>query len=109
MKFVRFDNGGGASYGIVEDDGTITEISNSPIGQSYEATGATHNLADVRILAPNPNPVKMLCLARNYRSHLLGAQEPTRPEPFYKTPTAIIGPGDPIKITADARPGCMRI
>ena len=102
LKFVRFDNGGDAAYGIVEDDGTITEISNSPIGQSYEATGATHSLADVKILAPNPNPIKMLCLARNYRSHLLGAQEPSRPEPFYKTPTAIIGPGAPIKLTADS-------
>jgi 2-keto-4-pentenoate hydratase/2-oxohepta-3-ene-1,7-dioic acid hydratase in catechol pathway len=102
LKFVRFENGGAASYGIVEDDGTVTGISNSPIGQSYEATGATHNLADVKILAPNPNPVKMLCLARNYRSHLLGAQEPSRPEPFYKTPTAIIGPGAPIKLTADS-------
>ncbi len=102
LKFVRFENGGGAAYGIVEDDGTITEISNSPIGQSYEATGATHSLADVKILAPNPNPTKMLCLARNYRSHLHGVQEPSRPEPFYKTPTAIIGPGDPIKLTADS-------
>ena len=102
MKFVRFDSGNGAAYGIVEDDGTITEISNSPIGQSYEATGASHSLSDVKILAPNPNPTKMLCLARNYRSHLLGAQEPSRPEPFYKTPTAIIGPGDPIKLTADS-------
>ena len=54
LKFVRFENGGGASYGIVEDDGTITEISNSPIGQSYETTGATHSLSDVKILAPNP-------------------------------------------------------
>ena len=74
MKFVRFENGSGAAYGIVEEDSTITEISNSPIGQSYEATGATYSLSDVKILAPNPNPTKMLCLARNYRSHLLGAQ-----------------------------------
>lgn len=102
LKFVRFENGGGASYGIVEDDNSVTEISNSPIGQSYEKTGNSYNLTDVKILAPNPNPVKMLCLARNYRSHLLGAQEPTRPEPFYKTPTAIIGPGDPIKLTDDS-------
>ena len=102
MKFVRFDAGGGAAYGIVEDDGTVAEISNSPIGQDYTRTGATHDLASVKILAPNPNPIKMLCLARNYRSHLLGAQEPSRPEPFYKTPTAIIGPGDAIRIHEDS-------
>ena len=102
LKFVRFQTTNGVAYGIVEDDGSVAEISNSPIGRFYERTGATYILSDVKILAPNPNPIKMLCLARNYRSHLLGAQEPTRPEPFYKTPTAIIGPGDPIKITADA-------
>ena len=27
---------------------------------------------------------------------------PTRPEPFYKTSTALIGPGDPIKIHPEA-------
>lgn len=103
MKYVRYQSGDGASaaYGIV-DGSTVREISTSPIGHDYTETGATHQLADVQILAPNPNPPKMLCLARNYRSHLLGAQEPSRPEPFYKTPTAIIGPGDHIELTADS-------
>ncbi len=102
MKFVRFEGSDGPAYGIVEDDGTVKVISSSPIGQDYEETGQTANLGEVKILAPNPNPIKMLCLARNYRSHLLGATEPSRPEPFYKTPTAIIGPGDPIRISPDA-------
>lgn len=102
MKYLRFESNGQTSYGIVDDDGTVRQISNSPIGQEYSETGNKFQLADVKILAPNPNPIKMLCLARNYRSHLLGAQEPARPEPFYKTPTAIIGPGDPIEITSDA-------
>ncbi len=102
MKYVRFESAGEASYGIVDDDGSIRQLSNSPIGREYSETGVKFHLAEVRILAPNPNPIKMLCLARNYRSHLLGAQEPRRPEPFYKTPTAIIGPDDAIGIPADA-------
>ncbi|MGY8880030.1 MAG: fumarylacetoacetate hydrolase family protein [Dehalococcoidia bacterium] len=101
MKFVRFSNGGDAAYGVVDGD-TVKEISNSPIGQDYSETGATHDLNEVKILAPNPNPSKMLCLALNYGSHLLGADRPTRPQPFYKNTNAIIGPGDPIKLPADA-------
>lgn len=101
LKYVRFQSGETTAYGIVDGD-NLAQISNSPIGMEYSETGETYELAEVKILAPNPNPVKMLCLARNYRSHLLGAQEPTRPEPFYKTPTAIIGPGDAIKIPSDA-------
>lgn len=98
---MRFQSAETIAYGIV-DGNDVVQISNSPIGKDYTKTGETYELADVKILAPNPNPVKMLCLARNYRSHLLGATEPTRPEPFYKTPTAIIGPGDPIEIPEDA-------
>ena len=101
LKYVRFQSGETTAYGIV-DGNQVRQISNSPIGMEYTETGDTHELANVKILAPNPNPIKMLCLARNYRSHLLGSQEPTRPEPFYKTPTAIVGPGDAIKITEDA-------
>jgi 2-keto-4-pentenoate hydratase/2-oxohepta-3-ene-1,7-dioic acid hydratase in catechol pathway len=71
MKFVRFAKDGGAAYGIVDGD-TVKEISNSPIGQDYKETGATQSLDSIKILAPNPNPGKMLCLALNYGSHLLG-------------------------------------
>jgi len=101
MKFVRFANGDDAIYGIVEGE-TVKEISNSPIGQKYSETGVNHDLNKIRILAPNPQPSKMLCLALNYGSHLLGADKPTRPEPFYKNSNAIIGPGEAIKLTSDA-------
>ena len=41
-------------------------------------------------------------MALNYGSHLAERDAPTRPEPFYKTSTALIGPGDPIKIHPEA-------
>ena len=37
LKFVRFENGDGASYGIVDADNTVAEISNSPIGARLRA------------------------------------------------------------------------
>ena len=70
-------------------------------GGSYERI-EKYNLSEVKILAPVPKPGKMLCLALNYGSHLLGADKPSRPEPFYKNSNAIIGPGDPIKLPEDS-------
>ena len=101
MKFVRFEGISSPVYGIVDGD-TVKGISNSPVGMDFEETGETYLIGDVRILAPNPMPGKMLCLALNYASHLLGADIPDRPEPFYKNCNAIIGPGDPILIPQDA-------
>ena len=101
MKFVRFSDGSSEKFGIVDGE-KINEISNSPIGHNYNETGEIFDLDSIKILAPNPNPGKMLCLALNYESHLLGADRPTRPEPFYKNSNAIIGPGDTIILQKDS-------
>ncbi len=80
MKYVRFEKDGGAAYGIVDGD-TVKELDGSPITGNTTETGATHSLGEIRILAPNPRPGKMLALALNYGSHLHGADRPTKPEP----------------------------
>ena len=101
MKFARFEVSNEISYGII-DNGEVIQIDNNPILGSYDITGKSFNESDVKILCPNPNPSKSLCLALNYGSHLGERGAPTRPEPFYKTSTALIGPGDAIKIHPEA-------
>ena len=101
MKFVRFSVNSEEKYGIIDNE-NVKEITNSPIGKSYKETGEIFDVKSIKILAPNPNPGKMLCLALNYESHLLGADKPSRPEPFYKNSNAIIGPGDTIILPEDA-------
>ena len=101
-KYVRFlSKDGQPAYGLVEN-GMVKGISNSPIGAVYYETSTTIPLQQVTILSPNPRPSKMLCLALNYGSHLFGSNKPTRPEPFYKVVSSIIGPGEPIKLPQDA-------
>jgi len=100
MKIARFETDGTVSYGLVEGD-AVRAISGSPFGEFTE-TGQAHALSSVRLLAPVPRPGKILAMALNYRSHVGGAPEPARPEPFYKTATSIIGPGDDIVIPPDA-------
>ena len=65
------------------------------------------DLNKVKILAPLSNPPKILCLARNYVSHVreAGADDPL-PKTllvFMKPTTAIIGPGDSVIIPPDCQ------
>lgn len=55
-----------------------------------------------RLLAPLPDPEKVICVGLNYRDHAIetGAEIPTQPVIFNKFPSTIIGPGDPIVLPA---------
>ncbi len=99
MKIARFEANGTVSYGLVEGD-SVRVISGSPL-EEFTETGDTLTLSSVRLLAPVPRPGKIMAMALNYRSHVGGAKEPARPEPFFKTATSIIGPGDDIVIPPD--------
>ena len=99
MKIARFEVNGTISYGVVEGD-TVKVASGSPF-EEFAETGEAHPLSSVRLLAPVPRPGKILAMALNYRSHVDGATEPSRPEPFLKTATSIIGPEDNIVIPPD--------
>jgi len=93
MKFVRFLKENQVSYGILEND-RVTQLVGAPY-ESVQVTTSTYSLSDVRLLAPS-TPTKVLALALNYESHIRNARKPTKPEPFLKTTSSIIGPGDPI-------------
>jgi len=65
------------------------------------------DLAKVKLLPPLNNPPKILCLARNYASHIREVSE-VDPLPedilvFMKPGTAIIRPGDPVVIPPECR------
>ncbi len=66
--------------------------------------GVVHKLADVALGPPLPCPGKLFCLAGNYADHILegGGSYPGKeamiPRFFLKPCTAVVGPGDPIRI-----------
>jgi 2-keto-4-pentenoate hydratase/2-oxohepta-3-ene-1,7-dioic acid hydratase in catechol pathway len=93
MKFVRFLKENEVSYGILENN-RITQLADAPY-ESIHVTTTTYPLSAVRLLAPS-TPTKVLALALNYESHVREARKPTKPEPFLKTTSCIIGPEDPI-------------
>ncbi len=97
--FARFQANGQTAYGIVEGD-TVKQISAAPY-ESYRETGQTHRLSSVRLLAPVV-PNKIVAIGLNYRSHLGERPAPKVPEPFFKTTSSLIGPGEAIVIPREA-------
>lgn len=98
-KYVRFQKGSATAYGILDGE-TIREI-RGPLFGAHKETGATHRLADVKLLYPC-EPPKILAVGRNYKSHIGDLTPPTRPEIFYKPVSALQNPGDPIEIPRGA-------
>ena len=103
MQFCRFSPPSPSSetapalFGVVEGD-TIREISGTP-WNSWSPGARTWPSASVRLLAP-VDPGKIVCVGRNYAAHAaeLGNEVPKEPLIFLKPPSAIIGPGEPVKI-----------
>ena len=99
MKFARYEVNGEVRYGVVEGD-SVTETSGPPTGP-YEVLKNRSALGDVRLLAPIV-PGKMLAIGLNYRSHVGDRTPPSVPEPFIKTPSSLVGPGDDIVLPRES-------
>ena len=98
-KFVRYEAHGEIAYGVVEGD-VAKQLTASPL-EEYEVTDHTHRLSEVKLLAPVV-PNKVVAIGLNYRSHLGDREPPKVPEPFFKTTSSVIGPGEAIVIPREA-------
>ena len=58
--------------------------------------------SEARLLAPVPRPGKLVCIGLNYRDHAIESKMeiPSVPTVFAKFSNAVIGPGDPIVLSA---------
>jgi len=97
FRFVRFDAGSGAMYGVLEND-RIIAISGS-IFESWEKSKEEYGLEEVRLLAPC-EPTKVVGVGTNYKEVVekKGEALPQEPIIFLKPPSAIIGPEEEILI-----------
>ena len=85
--------------------GSIRELLASPNGLSQAAaasrTAAEKGLtATGDLLAPIPNPTKVVCIGLNYRDHAIesGAPIPEEPVCFNKFSSAVTGPNAPVRL-----------
>jgi 2-keto-4-pentenoate hydratase/2-oxohepta-3-ene-1,7-dioic acid hydratase in catechol pathway len=115
MRFVRYTDGTSPGWGV-KTESTIHALSDLPEGepelteisnQSYRSEVATliaHgaltqvDVSTVSLLAPVPQPGKIVCCGLNYRDHAEEQDEaiPEQPVLFGKAATSVTNPGDPI-------------
>ena len=100
MKYTRFKSGSNINWGEIIGDEVI-ELSDNYINPGSSKTNTSHSLSDVELISP-VTPGKVIAIGLNYKSHLGGKPAPAVPEPFYKLPDTIIGPGENIVIPKEA-------
>jgi 2-keto-4-pentenoate hydratase/2-oxohepta-3-ene-1,7-dioic acid hydratase in catechol pathway len=119
MKLVRFGEVGAELPGIVDRRGLIRDVSNFVVDWAGGALGAVALKAlssldlstlpivspEVRLGPPVALPGKIICVGLNYADHAAetGFEIPKEPLVFFKSPTALCGPNDPIKIPKTAK------
>lgn len=111
MRIARFATPSGqVAFGKVEgepgapvDALTVAAIAEHPFGP-ISLTGQRWALPDVRLLAPLL-PSKIVGIGKNYAGHAaeMGGEPPAAPLLFLKPPTAVIGPGDAVRLPVDAQ------
>ncbi|WAL41354.1 fumarylacetoacetate hydrolase family protein [Brevibacterium sp. BRM-1] len=115
MRIARFVHKDAPAYGVVEGelkDGEgarfdtsgleIAVLDGDPFFSPAQSTGERLAFDDVRLLAPIIPRSKVIGVGRNFADHAkeLGNEVPVSPLTFFKPNTAVIGPGDPIRLPA---------
>jgi 2-keto-4-pentenoate hydratase/2-oxohepta-3-ene-1,7-dioic acid hydratase in catechol pathway len=119
MKLVRFDSGSGPLLGVVKGDAIIDlamgglsytamldvvkdgAAAIAAVADVFASTPPSHQLGDVRLLAPIERPGKYLAIGMNYAKHLqesdkLGVARSEYQTWFNKQTSCLAGPFDPI-------------
>ena len=123
MKFVTFQGASRADAGVVFGDRVVSlaaagfadmlaVLASGTEGRasidafvSNPPADSTFPLASVRLLAPVPRPLKLICIGLNYRDHAAEARQeiPKVPTIFAKFSNVVIGPGEPIVLPKISR------
>ena len=104
MRLARFRHGDRIATGALEPGSDDIRVLRGTFFEDPLPTGETVALGDVLLLAP-VLPSKLVCVGKNYAAHAaeFGMQVPEEPLLFLKPSTAVIGPGDPIRLLAISR------
>jgi len=91
---------------VIERDGALFELSGDLYGRYSPGAPIAGGVAALRLLPP-VRPSKIVCVGLNYKDHAAeqGKALPAEPLIFIKPPSAVIGPGAPIRLP----PGVGRV
>ena len=99
MRLVRFRHGDRIATGAVQPGSNVIQVLAGTFFEDPLPTGEEVAIDDVMLLAP-VLPSKLVCVGKNYAAHAaeFGMEVPEEPLLFLKPSTAVIGPGDAIKL-----------
>jgi len=100
VKIIRYLQGGVATFGLVEND-TVVQLAGSPFAGRVVPGPAVGRLRDVHQLLAPCVPTKIICAAKNFPWGENPAKT-ARPLLFFKPPSAVIGPEEPIVHPAES-------
>ena len=101
MLLVRYEHKGETQAGYLDGD-SVGSLTGDVFGD-FMRGGPVADVRQVRLLAPC-QPGKVVAVAHNFADQLreLNLPAPDLPELFFKAPTAVIGPGQPIVLPPQA-------
>lgn len=99
-KYVRFEKNGRTAFGLL--DGETIHVLPGNFVHSIKPTRETVPLKSVTLLAPC-DPLKVLAVGLNYKSHIGTRTPPTAPEMFYKPITCLTRHEGEIVIPKDSK------
>jgi 2-keto-4-pentenoate hydratase/2-oxohepta-3-ene-1,7-dioic acid hydratase in catechol pathway len=99
MRLVRFRHGDRIATGAIQPGSDTIQIIAGTFFEDPLPTGDEIPIDDVMLLAP-VLPSKLVCVGKNYAAHAaeFGMDVPEEPLLFLKPSTAVIGPGDAIRL-----------
>jgi 2-keto-4-pentenoate hydratase/2-oxohepta-3-ene-1,7-dioic acid hydratase in catechol pathway len=99
MRLVRFRHGDRIATGAIQPGSDTIQVIAGTFFQDPLPTGDEIPIDDVMLLAP-VLPSKLVCVGKNYAAHAaeFGMDVPEEPLLFLKPSTAVIGPGDAIRL-----------
>jgi acylpyruvate hydrolase len=121
MRLVTYESGGAPAAGVLLDKEVVPVSALGPyersvrgllssldeealvdLGERAVAADERAQLDGLRLLAPVPDPQKIICLGLNYRDHAAetGQEPPAAPLWFAKFANSLIGSGDEIVLPA---------
>ena len=127
MRLVTYSHDGGTALGALGDDGVrplgsdlpgamveLVALGDEGLDRAARAASRAEviPLSDVRLLAPLRPRNNIMCIGKNYREHAAefagsgfdASQQqavPDHPIVFTKALSSVVGPGDPIDVSAD--------
>jgi 2-keto-4-pentenoate hydratase/2-oxohepta-3-ene-1,7-dioic acid hydratase in catechol pathway len=107
MKLGRFEHDGRIFFGVIEAE-DVYELDGSPFA-TYRRTNIRHRLVALKVLVPCA-PANFYCAGLNYAAHVEWANRrtggnrklPEKADIGYRSPNALIAPGEAIVIPPDS-------